>query len=243
MRSCPGRCRLGVRDSAEQARNPGARRRRGAVEIRRPRGTRGGVNCRAPFLIGSRIMPIGQDSVVTIHYTLKDDAGEVLDSSREGGEPIAYLHGHGNLVPGLERELEGKNAGDKVVVSVTRERRLRRVRQEPRAAGAAPCATGHQESSRSACACMRRPAGPARRHDHPPRRRHGDDRRQSPARRQEPQLRRRDHRGARRDGRRARRTVTCTARAATITERWALVCLIGRKTSVTASCSGHVGKN
>lgn len=64
-------------------------------------------------------MPIGQDSVVTIHYTLKDDAGEVLDSSREGGEPIAYLHGHGNLVPGLERELEGKNAGDKVVVSVT----------------------------------------------------------------------------------------------------------------------------
>ncbi len=64
-------------------------------------------------------MPIGQDSVVTIHYTLTDDAGQVLDTSREGGEPIAYLHGHGNLVPGLERELEGKNAGDKVVVSVT----------------------------------------------------------------------------------------------------------------------------
>ena len=64
-------------------------------------------------------MPIVQNSVVTIHYTLKDDAGEVIDSSREGGEPIAYLHGHGNLVPGLERELEGKNAGDKVVVTVT----------------------------------------------------------------------------------------------------------------------------
>jgi len=63
-------------------------------------------------------MPIGQDSVVTIHYTLKDDAGETLDSSRSG-EPIAYLHGHGNLVSGLERELEGKNTGDKVVVSVT----------------------------------------------------------------------------------------------------------------------------
>lgn len=65
-------------------------------------------------------MPIAQNSVVTIHYTLKDDAGEVIDSSREG-DPIAYLHGHGNLVPGLERELEGKNTGDKVVVSVTPE--------------------------------------------------------------------------------------------------------------------------
>jgi FKBP-type peptidyl-prolyl cis-trans isomerase SlyD len=63
-------------------------------------------------------MPIGQDSVVTIHYTLKDDAGETLDSSREG-DPIAYLHGRGNLVPGLERELEGKNTGDKLNVSVT----------------------------------------------------------------------------------------------------------------------------
>jgi FKBP-type peptidyl-prolyl cis-trans isomerase SlyD len=62
-------------------------------------------------------MPIAQNSVVTIHYTLKDDAGEVIDSSRES-DPIAYLHGRGNLVPGLERELEGKNAGDKVNVSV-----------------------------------------------------------------------------------------------------------------------------
>jgi FKBP-type peptidyl-prolyl cis-trans isomerase SlyD len=62
-------------------------------------------------------MSIAQNSVVTIHYTLKDDAGEVIDSSREG-DPIAYLHGHGNLVPGLERELEGKNTGDKINVSV-----------------------------------------------------------------------------------------------------------------------------
>jgi FKBP-type peptidyl-prolyl cis-trans isomerase SlyD len=65
-------------------------------------------------------MPIAQNSVVTIHYTLKDDTGEVLDSSRDG-DPIAYLHGHGNLVPGLERELEGKNTGDKIVVTVSPE--------------------------------------------------------------------------------------------------------------------------
>lgn len=62
-------------------------------------------------------MPIEQNSVVTMHYTLKDDEGKVLDAS-EPGVPIAYLHGHGNLVPGLERELEGKSAGDKLSVKV-----------------------------------------------------------------------------------------------------------------------------
>jgi FKBP-type peptidyl-prolyl cis-trans isomerase SlyD len=63
-------------------------------------------------------MAIARNSVVTIHYTLKDDAGEVLDSSASG-EPIAYLHGYGNLVPGLERELEGKDVGDKLSVQVS----------------------------------------------------------------------------------------------------------------------------
>jgi FKBP-type peptidyl-prolyl cis-trans isomerase SlyD len=63
-------------------------------------------------------MTISQDSVVTIHYTLKDDSGEVIDSSA-GGEPLAYLHGHGNIVPGLERELTGRNVGDKVSVRVS----------------------------------------------------------------------------------------------------------------------------
>ncbi|HUL48101.1 MAG TPA: peptidylprolyl isomerase [Steroidobacteraceae bacterium] len=62
-------------------------------------------------------MPIAQDDVVTIHYTLKDDADKVIDSS-SGGEPLAYLHGHGNIVPGLERELAGKSAGDRLTVRV-----------------------------------------------------------------------------------------------------------------------------
>ena len=62
-------------------------------------------------------MPVAQDSVVTIHYTLKDDAGTVLDSSSPQ-EPLAYLHGHGNLIPGLEKELDGKNAGDALTVTV-----------------------------------------------------------------------------------------------------------------------------
>ena len=63
-------------------------------------------------------MSIKKDSVVTFNYTLKDDAGTVIDSSAPG-EPLAYLHGHGNLVAGLERELEGKNTGDKLSVKVT----------------------------------------------------------------------------------------------------------------------------
>lgn len=62
-------------------------------------------------------MSIGQDSVVTLHYTLKDDAGEILDSSA-GGEPLAYIHGHGNLVAGLERELTGRGAGDRISVKL-----------------------------------------------------------------------------------------------------------------------------
>ena len=62
-------------------------------------------------------MEIAADSVVLIHYTLKDDKGEVLDSSA-GGEPLAYIQGHGNLVPGLEKALEGKRSGNTLAVTV-----------------------------------------------------------------------------------------------------------------------------
>lgn len=62
-------------------------------------------------------MTIKKDSAVTFHYALKDDAGAVIDSS-QSGEPLAYLHGHGNLVVGLERKLEGKNSGDRLSVKV-----------------------------------------------------------------------------------------------------------------------------
>ena len=61
-------------------------------------------------------MQVAQDAVVLIHYTLTDDKGEKLDSS--DGTPLAYLHGNGNLIPGLERELEGKSAGDKLNVKI-----------------------------------------------------------------------------------------------------------------------------
>ena len=63
-------------------------------------------------------MEITADRVVLIHYTLKDDSGAVIDSSA-GGDPLAYIQGHGNLVAGLEKALEGKKDGDAVAVSVT----------------------------------------------------------------------------------------------------------------------------
>jgi FKBP-type peptidyl-prolyl cis-trans isomerase SlyD len=65
-------------------------------------------------------MQIAAQKVVSIAYTLKDDAGETLDTS-VGGEPLVYIHGVGNLVPGLEKALEGKAVGEHVSVVVSPE--------------------------------------------------------------------------------------------------------------------------
>ncbi|MEP5762986.1 MAG: peptidylprolyl isomerase [Halieaceae bacterium] len=60
---------------------------------------------------------IGNNMVVSMHYTLKDQEGTVIDSS-EGADPLTYLHGVGNIIPGLEKALVGKVAGDSVAVVV-----------------------------------------------------------------------------------------------------------------------------
>jgi FKBP-type peptidyl-prolyl cis-trans isomerase SlyD len=65
----------------------------------------------------SKSPAIADDKVVILHYTLRNDAGEVIDSS-DGDEPMAYLHGAHNIVPGLERALSGKSAGFKDKVTV-----------------------------------------------------------------------------------------------------------------------------
>ncbi|MDQ6997300.1 MAG: peptidylprolyl isomerase [Mariprofundus sp.] len=62
-------------------------------------------------------MQIEKNKVVSIHYTLKNDAGTVIDSS-EGAEPLVYLHGSQNIIPGLEKALEGKVADDALQVSI-----------------------------------------------------------------------------------------------------------------------------
>ncbi len=62
-------------------------------------------------------MQIADKMAVSIHYTLTNDGGEVLDSSI-GDEPLVYLHGTGNIIPGLEDALLGKAVGDKFNVRI-----------------------------------------------------------------------------------------------------------------------------
>ena len=62
-------------------------------------------------------MDIARNTVVTFHYTLRNAAGEELESSH-ADEPSAYLHGAGNILPGLEKDMAGKSAGDIFSVSL-----------------------------------------------------------------------------------------------------------------------------
>lgn len=62
-------------------------------------------------------MQIADRCIASFNYTLTNDAGDVLDTSN-GREPLAYLHGAGNIVPGLEKAMEGKSAGDTFKVDV-----------------------------------------------------------------------------------------------------------------------------
>ncbi len=65
-------------------------------------------------------MQIADGTVVSMDYALKDDEGTLLDQSQPG-QPLAYLHGHKNIIPGLEAALEGKSVGDSVEVRVAPE--------------------------------------------------------------------------------------------------------------------------
>jgi FKBP-type peptidyl-prolyl cis-trans isomerase SlyD len=65
-------------------------------------------------------MRIADRTVATFHYTLTNDAGDVVDTS-DGRQPLPYLHGAGNIVPGLEKEMTDKQAGDKFNVTVNPE--------------------------------------------------------------------------------------------------------------------------
>jgi FKBP-type peptidyl-prolyl cis-trans isomerase SlyD len=65
-------------------------------------------------------MQISPGKVVLIDYTLSDDDKKTIDSS-EGGEPLAYIHGSGQIIPGLEKALTGKVVGDALTVDVTPE--------------------------------------------------------------------------------------------------------------------------
>lgn len=63
-------------------------------------------------------MQIAEKTVVVFHYTLTRPDGSLIETSRDDGEPVTYLHGTGNIIRGLEKALLGKQAGDKVQVTV-----------------------------------------------------------------------------------------------------------------------------
>lgn len=65
-------------------------------------------------------MQIGENTVASFHYTLTDDSGKIIDSSANR-DPLTYLHGSGNIVPGLEKEMEGRKTGDSFNVVVAPE--------------------------------------------------------------------------------------------------------------------------
>lgn len=63
-------------------------------------------------------MKISKDKVVSIHYTLTNTKGDVIDSSRERGEPLKYIHGHRNLIPGMENGIEGREVAEKLNLEI-----------------------------------------------------------------------------------------------------------------------------
>lgn len=65
-------------------------------------------------------MQIGPESVVSFHYTLRDDAGKALETSL-GGTPATYLHGANNIIPGLEAAMLGHASGDEFSATVSPE--------------------------------------------------------------------------------------------------------------------------
>ena len=62
---------------------------------------------------------INKDTVVQFNYTLTNAEGEILDQSRD--QPLVYLHGHHNIIPGLEKQMMGKSAGDTFKVTIAPE--------------------------------------------------------------------------------------------------------------------------
>jgi FKBP-type peptidyl-prolyl cis-trans isomerase SlyD len=63
-------------------------------------------------------MNIAKDRVISISYTLRDDKDKFIDATDEG-DCLDYLHGYENIIPGLERALEGKKTGDRLTVSLS----------------------------------------------------------------------------------------------------------------------------
>ena len=63
-------------------------------------------------------MKIQKDRVVRFHYAVAETGQAAVENSKDGGEPIAILFGHGNIIPGLEKAMDGREAGDSFQATV-----------------------------------------------------------------------------------------------------------------------------
>lgn len=70
-----------------------------------------------------------KDRVVSIEYVLRDTEGEIIDQS-QAGQPLSYLHGHDNIVPGLEQALEGHDTGEDIRTTIAPEQGYGHYRDE-----------------------------------------------------------------------------------------------------------------
>lgn len=112
-------------------------------------------SAQAPAVNSAPATKITKGVVAAIDYTLTDDKGEVLDTSK-GRQPLSFLQGYGNIVPGLEKALEGKAKGDTFKVTIPPEegygnRSDEHIKTLPKAQfqGPAEITTGMQFRSRS----------------------------------------------------------------------------------------------
>ena len=64
-------------------------------------------------------MKIEKDRVVRFHYAVAESGAESVENSRDNGQPLAILFGHGHIIPGLEKAMDGREAGDSFKTSVT----------------------------------------------------------------------------------------------------------------------------
>jgi FKBP-type peptidyl-prolyl cis-trans isomerase SlyD len=73
--------------------------------------------CETRLLDGGELLKVAKDRVISIDYTIREEGGEVVESSR-GGPPLRYLHGRSQLVSGVERAIDGTEAGTEVEVAL-----------------------------------------------------------------------------------------------------------------------------
>ena len=66
-------------------------------------------------------MNVAKDKIVSVEYTLNGPDGTQLDTS-EGGDPLVYMHGRDNMIPGFEEAMEGRTTGDKFEVDVPQDK-------------------------------------------------------------------------------------------------------------------------